>query len=90
MFNETEPKELLLKCQCFSHGIELSKYDDDEDILISFWYYGFYNLDTMWNRIKSAWQMLRKRKVLYNDFDLSKEDSKKLINYLQEIYKEDK
>jgi hypothetical protein len=90
MFNETEPKELLLKCQCFSHGIELSKYDDDEDILISFWHYGFYNLDTMWNRIKSAWQILKRGRVSLNDFDLSKDDCKKLIEYLQEIYKEDK
>jgi hypothetical protein len=80
-----EPKKLFIKCNCHAHGIELEKYDDEDEIWISFWHNGFYNNNTLWNRIKFAWKILKDGKVSIDDFSFTVNDCKKMVEYLKEL-----
>jgi hypothetical protein len=79
-----EPKTLFLKCKCHGHGIELAKYNDEDDVWFSFWHNGF-DMDTIWNRIKFACKFLWNGKIVVDDFVFSDYDCGELIDYLNDI-----
>lgn len=83
----SKPKSLFLKCACHTHAFELKKYDDENDIWITFWHSGFYNHNTLWERIKFAWHILCSGRIAVDDFTINKDDCERLIKYLEEIYR---
>ncbi len=79
-------KEILLKCKCGSHlvGINTEYYEDNE-VFIDFYQDVCFNELGFMKRLKFVWNVLRGNKNYIFDIMLSKEEYKKLSNFLIEV-----
>jgi len=89
IMEEENPRSLFLKCMCHGHAIELTKYNDDKYIYLSFWKCGF-ETDTLWERIKIIWRLLKNGRVAIDDFVFDEYDCGELIDYLNDILENNK
>ena len=53
-------KNIVVKCDCYGHSIELEYDSDENDIELSLWHYGNDGRELNWvERIKWCWRILR-------------------------------
>jgi hypothetical protein len=77
--------QVLIKCDCHSHAIEVEYMDDPDEITyINMWYMGRGNNISLWNRMKAAWAMLTEGYV-DDGFLLGKEKVIQLRDALNKI-----
>lgn len=80
-------KEVMVKCECFAHAIELTKFEDDDDLFVSIWYLGRIGKKSLIDRIKDAWNILIGNRTFIEEVILNKESVAVLKNYLDEYLK---
>lgn len=82
----------LIKCECYSHAIEVEFIGDadfhDDTVYLNIWYNGHGNNTPLLERIKNAWLMMTKGYVI-DGVLLSEEKATKLRDALSVILDED-
>ena len=77
-------REKFIKCSCHSEGMLLTKFDDEEEIYVSFWREGINPVKlTWWMRLKLCWVALTKGNYYEDQLILSKEEAMKLSLWIQ-------
>lgn len=77
----------FLRCECSGHAIELTRYEDEEEVSVTVWHAGFRAADSFWDRVKLIWNVLRYGTSYVADVILSKEECAKLEFFLKEVQK---
>tara|TARA_B100001057_G_scaffold499861_1_gene612183 strand:+ start:773 stop:1108 length:336 start_codon:yes stop_codon:yes gene_type:complete len=86
--DETNATSLFIKCECYSEGIELQYYhedDTDKGFYVNYWKYGIngrYSEVSWWDRIRFAWKLLRKGTLHGDQIILSIKDAHLMKQYL--------
>lgn len=79
---------IIVECKCGSEGITVEHFDDE--IYLSFWIDTWYAeqksfLEEILKRLKIAWTILRKGMFLYQEIILTKDEAKRLYEYLGKV-----
>lgn len=78
-------RNLLLECDCGSHAIELTKFHDEDEIYLGFWFRGL-QVMTFWERLRAIWSIfIRGRSYHFEEIILTKQDAKELRDFLDDI-----
>ena len=65
----------------------LTKFDDEEEIYVSFWREGLNPVKlTWWMRLKLCWMALTKGNYYEDQLILSKEEARQLCTWIQDEY----
>lgn len=76
-------KKKFLECSCYSEGILVSKFDDENEFYFSFWSRGINPTKlTAWTRIKLCCKVLFTGQCYGDEVILSQELSKELANFI--------
>ena len=76
-------KEKFIKCSCHGEGMLLTKFDDEEEIYVSFWREGINPVKlTWWMRLKLCWMALTKGNYYDDQVILSRQKSVELASWL--------
>lgn len=77
-------REKFIKCSCHSEGVLLTKFDDEEELYVSFWREGLNPVKlTWWMRLKLCWMALTKGNYYDDQLILSKEKAMELSLWIQ-------
>jgi len=80
-----EDKSTFLICDCHSHALFLEKFNDEEEIYISFFERGMNGRILTWKeRLKWCWQIIRYGQPWTDSVILGLENQKKLKKFLNE------
>ena len=86
--------EIEIPCDCHMEKMVIHKFDDDEDdwdyYYLSFWVDSFYNQSILWwfwDRVKMAWEAIRKGNYIHQEITLNKKKIIELRDNLNEIIK---
>lgn len=87
-------RHIFVKCDCWSHGIELTKFKDEGDddpavIYMSLWYHGRRGTSLI-ERLKAAWKVLTALggPYYFDEIVLTREAAEHLKQYLEEALAE--
>jgi len=86
---------LYIKCECYSEGIEIQYYredDNDKGFYVNYWKYGIggrYSGVSLWDRIRFAWKLLFRGTLHGDQIILSVKDAKSMKQYLDKHIKYD-
>ena len=84
-FGNMKSREKFIKCSCYGEGMLLTKFDDEEEIYVSFWREGIDPIRlTWWMRLKLCWLTLTKGNYYSDQLVLSKESAKELTEWINE------
>ncbi len=72
-------RQEVIRCKCGCHIITIDKFDDDYWVML--WEHG-YNKMSLWQRMKTALNMLLGKKYYLFDILLNKEQAERLKNIL--------
>ena len=76
-------QEKFIKCSCHSEGMLLTKFDDEEEIYVSFWREGITPVKLSWlMRLKLCWMALTKGNYYDDQVILSRQKSVELASWL--------
>ena len=76
-------KEKFIKCSCHGEGMLLTKFDDEEEIYVSFWREGLDPVKLTWRmRLKLCYLALFKGNYYEDQLILSKEAAKELSEWI--------
>jgi hypothetical protein len=80
---EEKNSEFLI-CDCYSHGLLVEKFDDDEEVCLSLFERGLNGRTLCWpERLRWCWQILRYGKPWSDFVILNTENQKKLKEFLK-------
>ena len=83
-FGKMKSREKFIKCSCHSEGVLLTKFDDEEEIYVSFWREGLNPVKlTWWMRLKLCWMALTKGNYYDDQLILNKEKAMELSLWIQ-------
>ena len=86
-FGKMKIREKFIKCSCHSEGVLLTKFDDEEELYISFWREGLNPVKlTWWMRLKLCWMALTKGNYYEDQLILGKEEARQLCTWIQDEY----
>ena len=78
-------QEKFIKCSCHGEGMLLAKFDDEEELYVSFWREGINPVKlTWWMRLKLCYLALFKGNYYDDQLILSKESAKELGEWINE------
>lgn len=84
--DDLEYKHLkIIHCECGSHGIGVSGYNDDPEIFIQWWNNYGENTYSFWRRLRNAYQCFKTGMCLTHDVILYKKEVDELIDELIEV-----
>lgn len=82
-------RQKFFLCNCYGHGVMVTQdVDDDEARLktiayLSLWEEGYYvNKPSLWQRLRTAWRVIKTGKVDSDSIVLSKQTAQELGQYL--------
>ena len=93
--DKTNAVPLYIKCECYSEGIEIQYYredDSDKGFYVNYWKYGIngrYSGVSLWDRIRFAWKLLFRGTLHGDKLILSVKDAKSMKQYLDKHIKYD-
>lgn len=80
---------ITIPCECGTHQIKISKFDDSTTCYLSFFVDSFYAQDGIWkmicNRIKKAFTILRGKAYRYEEIIIEKESLKEIRDGINKI-----
>ena len=83
-FGKMKSREKFIKCSCHGEGMLLTKFDDEEEIYVSFWREGINPVKlTWWMRLKLCYLALFKGNYYEDQLILSKEEAMELSLWIQ-------
>ena len=83
-FGKMKSREKFIKCSCHGEGMLLTKFDDEEELYVSFWREGINPVKlTWWMRLKLCYLALFKGNYYEDQLILSKEEAMKLSLWIQ-------
>lgn len=87
--NAERSHRILIECDCFSHGIELTTFDSDPEVYMSFWFHGRRGTPLI-ERLKAAWKALTSLggPYYFDEIVLTREATEHLKQYLEEVLNE--
>ena len=89
--NKINNKEILVECECITHLLKISSFDDSDEIYMEIWASNFYSKQKdkiykrIFNRLKLIWYAIIGKEYLLEDFIISSDDAKELIKALNEV-----
>jgi len=84
-------KEKFFKCSCHSEGMLVTKFDDEEELCISFWREGINPVKlSFWMRLKLCYLSLFKGNYYDDQLILNKETTEELFEWLKDRVNEEK
>ena len=84
-FGKMKIREKFIKCSCHGEGMLLTKFDDEEEIYVSFWREGIHPVKlTWWMRLKLCYLSLFKGNYYEDQLILNKESAKELAEWINE------
>lgn len=87
--DDTNAVPIYVKCECYSEGIEIQYYredDNDKGFYVNYWKYGItgrYTEMSFIDKLKYAWKILIHGTLHGDQIILSMKDSKLLKQYLE-------
>lgn len=90
---DKDKKSVIIECECSTHYIQLTKYDFEDSLYVTFLEDKYYSeqkgiFKTIVTRIKLAWMMLRGKRYRTEEIIISKQDTTKLIDTLLKMKEE--
>jgi hypothetical protein len=83
-------QEKFIKCSCHGEGMLLTKFDDEEEIYVSFWREGLDPVKlTFWMRLKLCYLALFKGNYYEDQVVLNKEGVRQFCSWVQDRYDEE-
>ena len=80
-------QEKFIKCTCHGEGMLVTKFDDGEEVCISFWQEGINPVKLTWRmRLKLCYLALFKGNYYDDQLVLSKEEARQLCTWIQDEY----
>lgn len=80
-----EEKKKFLECSCYSEGMLISKFDDEDQFYFSFWTRGINPTKlTFWSRVKLCCKVLFTGQCYGDEVILSQGSSNELIKFIKE------
>ncbi|MGN1327079.1 MAG: hypothetical protein ACI4VQ_03270 [Clostridia bacterium] len=89
--HNTEENQIIVECNCGTHLIKITSFDDEPETFFEIWVSNFYTKQKeslylrIWHRLKLIWYAIRGKEYRLEDFVLDKNDVEELIKALQEI-----
>ena len=78
-------REKFVKCDCWSEGILVTKFDDEEQMYFSYWREGLNPIKlSWWMRLKLCWITLTKGNYYADQVILDKEKAMELALWIQD------
>ena len=80
-------KNKFFKCECGSHAIDVTTFDDEPEVYICMWDQGSKDDHrlSLWERFRWSWKILLTGKPYQDNVILSKNKAKELGEYLKEL-----
>ena len=79
----------VIKCHCSGHLVDVETWTDPDDeyemYIMLLYEYANWGNDSLWQKIKTAFNILRGRKCLSGDVVLDGEEMTKFINELKKV-----
>ena len=76
-------QEKFIKCSCHGEGMLLTRFDDEEEICVSFWREGINPVKlTWWMRLKLCWMALTKGNYYDDQIILNRQKSMELAYWI--------
>ena len=80
-----DQESIFLICDCFSHGLLVEKFEDEEEVSLSLFERGLSGRILPWReRLRWCWQILRYGKPWSDFIILNTENQKQLKEFLNE------
>ena len=77
-------REKFIQCDCWGEGLLITKFDDEEEMYLSYWCQGINPVKLSWKmRLKLCWMALTKGNVYDDQVVLSKEKAMELALWIQ-------
>jgi hypothetical protein len=84
-------KNIVIKCDCLGHSIELEHMEDTNEIELSVWHYGNDGRELNWKeRLRWCWRILRTGMPWADMIILSSDKMEKIIKWHSNIKKSEK
>lgn len=78
-------KEKFFSCECYSEGLLLSKYDDEDSIIFAVLSLSYNkNHLNLWERIKYCYHVLKNGKIYKDQLILDNDKAKEIAEWLIE------
>lgn len=85
-----ESTEQFYICSCHSEAVSVLKYNDENELYISFWSQGYASKPSWYFRLRQIWQIIKNGHPYSDQVVLDKKNSIELSNKIRELYKNDK